>query len=107
MPDQLTVKLPEVVVAGSAWTELAGGVTSSVFVHVSVLIGALESKTTVAVLLITVPVVSPALGATLKITLPCPETPSVSGGKNPTVGSVGGSPVEGSMEVNVQVSNPV
>jgi hypothetical protein len=52
-------------VDGSAVTELVGGVTSIVFSHVGVAIGALASNTTVAVFEICVPVSIPLLRITL------------------------------------------
>src|ERR1700728_1802832 len=111
VPDQLTgiAACPpeEAIVAGSAATALVGDVTSMVFNQVGVLMAALLSKTTDAVFATCVPVLSELRGMTLKSTLPCPTIPSVSGGRKPTVGSVGGRPVEGSIEVKVQVARPV
>ena len=111
VPDQLTVKvavgLVVISAAGRAATLLTGAVTSRVLSQVGVLMAAFESKTTLAVFVICVPVDWPDFGITLNSTLACPSTPSTSGGRKPTVGSVGGRPVEGSIEVNVHLSKPV
>jgi len=64
-PDQETVKLELVVVAGSAATMLDGGLTSMVLTSDFVAIGAFWSKTTVAYALMTVPVARFALGRTV------------------------------------------
>ena len=61
-PDQETVKLVEVVVAGSAVTVLVGGVASMVLVICGVAIGALVSKTMLAWALSVAPVARPGLG---------------------------------------------
>src|ERR1039457_1267391 len=107
LPVQDTGNVATVSSTGSAVTALVGGVTSMVFNHVGVRIGALASNTTFAWLVICVPVLRVPMGFTLNCTLPWPSTPFTSGGRKPTVGSLGGSPVVGSMEVKVHLSNPV
>jgi hypothetical protein len=106
VPDQLTGKLASTS-GSSAATLLSGASTSSVFVHVCVWIAAFVSNTTLAVLLTAVPVVIVLTGITLNVTAPCPTMPFVSGGRNPTVGSVGGKFVVGSIVVKVNFSSPV
>src|ERR1019366_7329921 len=98
LPVQDTGNVATVSSTGSAVTVLVGGVTSMVFNHVGVRI---------AWLVIWVPVLRVPMGFTLNCTLPWPSTPFTSGGRKPTVGSLGGSPVVGSMEVKVHLSNPV
>ena len=61
-PDQETVKLGVVVVAGSAVTVLVGGLASMVLVICGVAIGALVSKTMLAWASSVAPVARPALG---------------------------------------------
>src|ERR1035438_9553401 len=107
LPDHDTGNIAVASIAGSVATALTGGVTSMVFSQVGVPMGALASKTTVARLAIWVPVVRLLLGLTVKVTLPWPSTPLTSGGRKPTVGSLGGNPVLGSIEVNVHLSRPV
>src|SRR5208283_2746255 len=87
VPDQLTVKLEVGSLAGNGLTALDGTASSMVFIQVGVWIGEFSSKTTVAVLLITVPVVSAAKGSTVKATSPSPAGGEVSGGRKPTEGS--------------------
>ena len=61
-PDQETVKLGVVVVAGSAVTVLVGGLASMVLVICGVAMAALVSKTMLAWALRVAPVARPALG---------------------------------------------
>ena len=61
-PDQETVKLGVVVVAGSAATVLVGGPASMVLTTCGVASGALVSKTMLAWASIVAPVARPALG---------------------------------------------
>src|SRR5664279_2837359 len=70
--------------------------------QVGVLIAGLLSNVIIAKFWIWVFVGRPCFGRTLKKTCPLPP-----GGKKPSNGSVGGSPVAGSMEVKVQVARPV
>jgi len=65
------------------------------------------SKTTVAWALITVPSGSLGLAMMVYETKPSPAPSALSGGRKPIVGSVGISPVLGSIVVNVQVATPV
>src|SRR5690349_1733439 len=94
VPAHLTVKLGAISVAGSLATMLTGASASRVLNHVGVSMGALASKTMVALLLTTVPVCTFLFGRMEKRTLP-----SMPGGGKPTVGSSGGRPVAGSREV--------
>ena len=65
LPDQVTVKLGEVVVEGSAATVLVGGLASMVLVICGVAIAALVSKTMLAWAFSVAPVARPALGWTV------------------------------------------
>src|SRR5258708_39735042 len=102
VPAQLTEKFNVASAAGSGIIWLVGGVLSIVFVQVGVLIGAFASKTTVAWFRTWVFVSSSWLGITVKNVLPL-----LPGGRNPTVGSVGGWLVVGSRDWKVHVSSPV
>src|SRR6202050_291347 len=93
LPDQVTGNVVVASSAGSVATALTGGVTSMVFSHVGVLIGAFASKTIVAVFWITVPVLTPAFGTTVRKTLPSPP-----GGRKPASRLVGGRFVFGSRD---------
>ena len=64
LPDQLTWKLG-CVAAGSGAIRLVGSVASTVLVVVGVTIGALRSKTMLAVFRICAPVASPGLERTV------------------------------------------
>src|SRR5271166_4504218 len=107
LPAHDTGKVAIVSTAGSVATALAGGVTSIVFSQAWVLMGALASKTTVAWLVICVPVDRPVFGSIENVTDAWPSIPFTSGGRNPTVGSDGGRPVVGSIDVKVNFSTPV
>jgi hypothetical protein len=69
--------------------------------------GSVRVETTAPWLVICVPVVIPDFGIMLNRTAPWPSTPSASGGRKPTVGSICGSPVVGSMVVKVHFISPV
>ena len=106
LPDQLTVKLGVVSVAGSAVTLLVGTAVSMVLRAVFVAMGALMSKTTEACWLILVPVVRLDLGSTVYWTKPSPMPALLSGGRKPSVTPDGAWPVRGSSEVKVAVKRP-
>src|ERR1700680_4878953 len=95
LPAQFTVKVVEGSVAGTL-TLLVGAPASRVLVATFVLIGALVSKTIVAWASIRVPEGRPALARTEKLTKPSPSGAVLSGGRNPTDGSLGRSSVSGS-----------
>ena len=107
MPDHDTATFVVPTTPVAACTRVVGTVVSIVFVHVGVRIGALASKTTVAWLAIAVAWARPALGITVKVTAPWPFLPSVSGGRKPSVGSLGTRCVTGSMVSKVQRTRPV
>src|SRR5512140_2021534 len=87
VPLQLTEKLAVCVTAGSAWTALEGLAASTVFVQVGVSMGALVSKTMVALLeMAGVPGGGPP-GATGEGTAGLPSGGGPAGGRKPASGS--------------------
>src|SRR5258708_18114176 len=98
VPCQATWKLAELSVAGSADTELTGGVESMVFDQTGVAIAGFKSKMIDAWSLTVVPLASALFALATRDT-----EPSAPGGKKPASGSVGGCNVAGSREAMLQL----